>query len=141
MQLPMIIENFSGTYFFLSNFYPHKITVPWGTFKSVEAAFQAAKCADRSEIPAFEALHPDEARRKGRQVKLVDNWECMKDGVMLVCLSAKFADPILRGWLKNTRPHILIEGNDWNDTYWGVCRGVGTNMLGNLLMLVRGDYD
>ena len=31
----------------------------------------------------------------------------------------------------------LIEGNTWNDTYWGVCNGVGKNTLGQLLMKIR----
>jgi predicted NAD-dependent protein-ADP-ribosyltransferase YbiA (DUF1768 family) len=31
----------------------------------------------------------------------------------------------------------LVEGNDWGDTYWGVCRGQGRNQLGCQLMEVR----
>ena len=31
----------------------------------------------------------------------------------------------------------LIEGNTWNDTYWGVCRGKGKNHLGKIIMEVR----
>jgi predicted NAD-dependent protein-ADP-ribosyltransferase YbiA (DUF1768 family) len=31
----------------------------------------------------------------------------------------------------------LIEGNDWGDTFWGVCGGKGNNFLGKLLMEVR----
>lgn len=31
----------------------------------------------------------------------------------------------------------LIEGNTWNDTFWGVCNGEGENNLGKLLMKVR----
>lgn len=33
----------------------------------------------------------------------------------------------------------LIEGNNWGDTFWGVCNGRGENMLGKLLMEIR-DY-
>jgi hypothetical protein len=32
---------------------------------------------------------------------------------------------------------ILIEGNTWGDTFWGVCNGVGENNLGKTLMNVR----
>ena len=39
--------------------------------------------------------------------------------------------------LINTGDAILIEGNTWGDTYWGVCDGVGENRLGKLLMEVR----
>ena len=31
----------------------------------------------------------------------------------------------------------LREGNYWKDTHWGVCNGVGLNMLGKTLMVVR----
>ena len=31
----------------------------------------------------------------------------------------------------------LIEGNNWKDTYWGVCHGKGQNNLGKLLMRIR----
>jgi len=36
-----------------------------------------------------------------------------------------------------TGDETLQEGNRWNDRYWGVCRGVGKNHLGNILMEVR----
>ncbi len=31
------------------------------------------------------------------------------------------------------------ETNTWHDTYWGVCNGVGKNMLGIQLMRVRAE--
>lgn len=66
--------------------------------------------------------------------------------VMLACLRAKFAyvanwdedEPLWR-FLVNTSPRVLVEGNTWGDTYWGVCNGSGKNMLGRLLMLVRAE--
>ena len=39
--------------------------------------------------------------------------------------------------LIKTGDQELIEGNYWNDTYWGVCKGVGQNKLGKILMRVR----
>jgi hypothetical protein len=33
----------------------------------------------------------------------------------------------------------LIEDNDWDDTYWGVCNGAGENNLGKLLMKIRAE--
>jgi predicted NAD-dependent protein-ADP-ribosyltransferase YbiA (DUF1768 family) len=36
----------------------------------------------------------------------------------------------------------IEEGNWWNDTFWGVCRGKGHNNLGKLIMQIRGElYD
>lgn len=33
----------------------------------------------------------------------------------------------------------LIEGNNWNERFWGVCRGEGRNELGRILMNVRSE--
>jgi hypothetical protein len=43
----------------------------------------------------------------------------------------------LRQILLDTGNQELIEGNNHNDRYWGVCNGVGENWLGKILMLVR----
>ena len=51
---------------------------------------------------------------------------------------AKFTeDDFMKQSLINTGVHELIEGNTWNDTYWGVCKGRGHNKLGKILMKVR----
>lgn len=52
-------------------------------------------------------------------------------------LRLKFADPDLRAKLQATAPGYLEETNNWNDTFWGVCRGRGRNTLGSLLMDIR----
>ena len=39
--------------------------------------------------------------------------------------------------LLGTGDTYLEEGNTWNDTFWGVCNGVGENNLGRILMEVR----
>lgn len=62
----------------------------------------------------------------------------MRDGVMLQLLRQKFlGDEELRRKLLRTGDAMLVEGNYWGDTYWGVCFGSGKNMLGKLLMQVR----
>lgn len=43
----------------------------------------------------------------------------------------------LRRRLLATEDAELVEGNAWNDTFWGVCRGNGQNHLGRILMEVR----
>jgi len=51
---------------------------------------------------------------------------------------AKFEqNPDLAAKLIATGDEELVEGNTWGDTYWGVCRGVGQNKLGKILMNVR----
>ncbi len=32
---------------------------------------------------------------------------------------------------------MLIEGNTWRDTFWGIYEGKGENNLGKLLMKIR----
>lgn len=45
----------------------------------------------------------------------------------------------LRDKLLATHPELLIEGNFWGGTFWGVCAGEGSNHLGRLLMKIRGE--
>ena len=57
-------------------------------------------------------------------------------------VKAKFSkNPILKAKLLATGDAELIEGNWWNDTYWGVCKGVGKNKLGKILMRVRDELN
>lgn len=86
----------------------------------------------------FANLPPNEAKRLGRRVKLRADWETVKDQVMFDVCCAKFNDnEYLAQLLVQTGDAILIEGNTWNDTYWGVCNGKGKNMLGKILMQIR----
>ena len=54
-------------------------------------------------------------------------------------LRRKFSIPYLRDLLLNTENATLIEGNTWNDTFWGIDlkTGKGQNHLGKLLMEIR----
>jgi predicted NAD-dependent protein-ADP-ribosyltransferase YbiA (DUF1768 family) len=42
--------------------------------------------------------------------------------------------------LMATGAALLVEGNDWGDTFWGRCDGKGGNVLGSILMELRGFY-
>ena len=136
------IEQFTGKYAFLSNFYPAPISYGGRSYPTTEHLFQALKSLDdfdRANIAA--ASTPGVAKRMGRQVKLRSDWELVKVVCMKSCLELKFnthAD--LRRKLLETGDAILIEGNTWNDTFWGVCNGEGQNMLGELLMKLRQQY-
>jgi predicted NAD-dependent protein-ADP-ribosyltransferase YbiA (DUF1768 family) len=71
-----------------------------------------------------------------------DGWETSKFDVMLDLLKQKFTNKELGEKLLATEDAILVEGTYWHDNCWGVCScrecsGVGTNMLGTLLMQVR----
>ena len=49
----------------------------------------------------------------------------------------KFSKSPFKEMLLSTGEEELIEGNTWNDRFWGVCDGMGENNLGKILMAVR----
>ena len=130
------IDSFTGDYFFLSNFYESPVTIDGITYANSEAAFHSYKCPERQR--EFTILSPKDAKRLGRTVPLRPDWDEIRNHVMYnVCLM-KFTQNIeLTEKLLATDMDILIEGNTWHDTYWGVCDGVGENNLGKILMAVR----
>ena len=131
-----MIAKFEGQYFFLSNFFECPVTYKGITFTNTEAAFHSQKDINRAK--EFAHLDPSSAKKLGRKVTLRSDWEQVKDEIMYEVLVAKFTqNAALKILLLRTGDQELIEGNWWNDTYWGVCRGVGRNTLGKLLMRLR----
>ena len=130
-----MINKFTDKYQFLSNFYPCKIEYQGKLYHSVEAAYQAQKCPE--EADRFVNISAKEAKKLGKKVKLRQNWNKIKVGVMYDLLKLKFTDPDLKQQLLETKNKELVEDNWWHDTYWGVCNGVGQNILGKLLMRIR----
>lgn len=133
------IESFNGPHRFLSNFYPSPLAYTTIVYPTVEHAFQAMKTLNHTERQAIaQADSPGYAKRLGRGVSLRPDWEQIKDEVMYRLVLKKFTDHgDLRGKLFLTMQDQLVEGNTWNDTYWGVCNGHGRNQLGITLMRVR----
>lgn len=135
-----MIDNFSGKYFFLSNFYMRPIYVDGIVYPSTEHGYQAHKALFTEDfLKIMDFQFPGDAKRYGQhQIVLREDWEEVKDGIMRSFVVAKFTQhPDLQQLLLDTNPHELVEGNTWDDTYWGVCNGVGQNKLGKLLMNVR----
>ena len=133
-----MITSFSGKYEFLSNFYPSEVEYKGIKFPTVEHAFQAAKCKTKEEMQKFtEYETPGKAKRAGRKVDIRDDWEIVKLFIMEELLRQKFSNPAMVRKLLDTGRCILIEGNHWNDTFWGICDGKGENHLGVLLMKIR----
>lgn len=139
------ITSFRGEHFFLSNFYPCEVLYDGKIYRSVEHAFQAAKCADDVDREKIRmAPTAAVAKRIGRKIKMKPNWDADRIKVMEQLLRFKFANPSMRGLLITTIPQKIIEENKWHDIYWGVCtcekhQSFGQNHLGKLLMKIRED--
>lgn len=136
-QAKQVIDSFRGEYSFLSNFFTCPVTYKGETYMCAEAAFQAQKCPARAS--EFTTLGASQAKRLGRQVKItVSEWNDVRVNEMGKILWAKFlGNPELARKLIKTGDAVLIEGNQWGDTFWGVCQGKGENNLGKLLMSIR----
>lgn len=149
-----MINSFRGEYRFLSNFWPAKVEMDGQIYPTVEHAYQAAKTTDENRRGIIRlAISPGIAKRYGSQVELRPGWDLLKLPLMESLLRQKFGlDPLrsivsgrevcrfhedLRVKLISTHPEMLVEGNSWGDTFWGVCAGHGSNHLGRLLMKVR----
>ena len=133
-----MIDSFRGQYYFLSNFYNADVEYDGITYKNNEAAFQAQKVLSDGEKLRFSELDPRKAKKLGRKVKLRKDWNDVKDNYMYEICKAKFTQhEDLAQKLLETGDEELVEGNKWNDTYWGVCNGKGKNQLGKTLMRIR----
>ncbi len=129
------ITSFRGEYKFLSNFYPCNMPEVCPT---AEHFYQSLKTTDkkwRERIKA--ATTPGKAKRLGRQAPLKAGWNEDRLEAMWATVWLKFIHQDLRYKLIQTGDRELVEGNNWGDTFWGVCNGVGENHLGKILMNVR----
>ena len=81
--------------------------------------------------------NPARVKQFGKIVKVRRDWDDVKLDVMLWGVREKFKHTDLKDLLLSTGDEELVEGNTWNDTYWGICRGEGQNNLGKILMKVR----
>lgn len=138
--MPKVIDSFQLEYDFLSNFYPCFVTYKGITYQSSEAAFHAQKTHDVYKQVEFTLMNPSQSKKAGRSLALRPDWEDVKYQIMYEIVLQKF---VQNEWIQQkllaTEDAELIEGNWWGDTYWGVCKGVGENNLGKILMNVR-DY-
>lgn len=135
----MKINEFSGKYYFLSNYFPCNINYKGLSYKNTEAAFHAQKDLARSK--EFVNLTPGDAKRLGRSVRLRSDWETVKIDIMTEIVRAKFAqNEELKQKLLETGDAELIEGNTWHDSFWGVYNGHGGNNLGKILMKIRKEF-
>lgn len=133
------IDSFHGEYEFLSNFHMCSVLFEGAFYHSVEHAYQAGKTLDLAQrLVISQQLTAGDAKKEGRKVVLRDDWETAKFEVMHACVLDKFTrHEDLREKLLATGKAELVEGNWWGDCFFGVCKGVGENHLGRILMEVR----
>lgn len=151
MSTPARIEAFQGEYRFLSNFWIE----PDGT--SVEVEYQRAKCKYQEDRPYFDNITPVAAKRMGTSLRAAgrqrEDWEEVNIEIMWFYVAKKVIDhPSVYQMLYLTGDAILVEGNHWHDTFWGVCNGLcfsarsprhkpsGANGLGEIWMDVRSHH-
>ncbi len=133
---------FKGPTRWLSNFHEADIIALGRTFRTTEAAYQAAKRIDDIEFHEKCASFKwaGDAMHFGRSLPITtQHWhESTKFVIMHGLTLQKFSTyPDLKAKLLATGDAYLEEGNTWGDTCWGVCNGVGKNHLGRILMEVR----
>jgi ribA/ribD-fused uncharacterized protein len=132
-----IISEFTGEYRFLSNFW----IIPDGRGKTVEHYYQASKASNSNDYTRIlNAATPNEAKKLGKQVEIISNFDSIKLIIMEQLLRYKFSFPNMAVKLLSTNDAILQEGNTWNDTFWGICDNIGQNNLGKLLMKIRDNF-
>jgi N-glycosidase YbiA len=128
---------------YLSNFWPAPITLKGVVWPTTEHYFQAQKFAGTAHEEAIRRVaSPMIAARMGRSRarRLRDDWDAVKEPIMLEVLRAKFTQhPDLGERLRATGDALLVEQRA-RDAYWGDGGdGHGLNRLGALLMQVRGE--
>jgi len=148
-----MIDSFSGRWRFLSNFYPAKIEHQGITYPTVEHYYVAMKVKNdqqidgkfityidcRELIAKMPADQAGKVKQFGKIIKVRKDWDDVKLDVMLWGVREKFKHEDLKEMLLATGDEELVEGNWWNDTYWGICKGEGENNLGKILMKVRNE--
>ncbi len=120
------VTRFSGEYAFLSSFaqIPFMYNIPGFGLVQLpdrEHGFQALKTDHPEQIRAvLYAGSAAGAKRQGRQVTMRPCWEQDRQSEMLSLILAQFRqNPACRGLLAATGDAELVEGNTWNDTFWG----------------------
>ena len=143
-----MINNFSGKYEFLSNFFMTPVLYEGILFPSSEHAYQAAKTTSTAErLIIFHCKTAGQAKRAGskksKKITLRPDWDSIRFEIMSDILEHKFQNNELAEKLIETRGQELVEGNYWHDNYWGICNcekcesKPKTNNLGFILMRTR----
>lgn len=124
-----------------SNFSPHGIEMDGRWWKTIEHYFQAQKFSDKAYRERIaKASTPKDAKALGRtrEVAIREDWDHIRDEIMLAAIRKKFATHKgLAELLLSTGDQPLAEAAP-GDYYWGIgADGSGENRLGQILEQVR----
>jgi len=142
------IYGFFDEFRWLSNFDLVTILFEDAWYPATENAYQAAKCMFLEDRELFQTCSPKEAKRVGGNIVCRENWNGIRDGVMLEVNLWKYSPvhhPDKAKNLVNTGDLYLEETNYWHDNYWGnctcgkrsTCTPPGKNRLGKTIMEIR----
>ena len=144
------ILSFTGDYFFLSNYSPYGFIAENENYFPTSEHYYHFRKADvsvKENRPILEEImktkDPHNAKKLGRALTMRKDWDAFRHIIMFVGNKYKFdQNPDIRNKLIKLNNCVLIEGNTWNDTYWGVniSNGEGHNYLGKTLMELRDYY-
>lgn len=121
------ILKFRQEFSYLSNFnvLKNKIHYLGYNYISVEAGYMAQKCDDIAWKKYCSTISPHgnaqgEMKKAAYKVDLVKDFRDKQLKIMLDLLRLKFRNnPELANKLVATYPRMIMEGNVWNDRYWG----------------------
>lgn len=136
-----MIYTFRGEYGWLSNFAECPIEIKGIIYPSVENAYMS--CKNPEDKWKFFCRDNDAStvKKESKQIKLRENWDKIRLTAMKYCLLQKFTQEPFKSKLLATGDENIVEGNYWNDTFWGVDLkqnpNIGENHLGRLIMGVR----
>lgn len=139
------ILGFQGKHRFLSNFYPASITIDNFQWPTTQHYYQAMKTNDLNIREIIRNLKtPHETKQYGKNITPPSNWHDISLDIMYKAVLAKFSQyQNLKERLLNTKDLIIIECNNWGDTFWGMTYNskteqyIGENKIGQILMKVR----
>lgn len=136
------IHGFFGRYSVFSNFAEYEVEYEGLTYPSNENAFHASKFAP-SLRKQFTKCFPGRAKSLGHKIRMkpeeVAKWDRGRRIKVMIILNVqkyqRHQECAQR--LLATDSKYLEETNDWGDEFFGVCKGIGLNVLGHTLMGIR----